>query len=178
MHLPPRFLSTNLWRQLGVDVLYVAYENGEIRPQNSEQAEEVYYPASRIPSFIFSRISDSEKRLELTLDARTVVDGAWGSLAEVTAGDAVIGLVLVVRSGTFTTAHVLPDMVHLVCAQANVPPDSVMKGLHEFKTFRSFRLGAGADDDGHHDLIVTAKTRWFRHRHNPKFLGFSKDDKL
>lgn len=178
MHLPPRFLDTGLWRQLGVDILYTAYENGEIRPQNLKRAEDVYYPATRIPAFIFSRVSDSEKRLELTLNARTVVDGAWGSLDEIVAGDAVIGLVLAVRSGVFVTAHVLPDIVHLVCAHAVIPPDAVMKGLHEFKTFRSFRLGPGTDDDGHHDIIVTAKTRWFRHRHNPKFLGFSKDDKL
>jgi uncharacterized protein YfaT (DUF1175 family) len=35
-----------------------------------------------------------------------------------------------------------------------------------------------ADDAHPHDLMITTKTRWFRNRNNPKFLGFSKDDKL
>ncbi len=176
--LPPRFLDPSLWLGLQVDTFYVVYADGQLHPRSTDSADAVYQPAGCIPEFIFCRISDSEKRLEHALESRLAVGGSWGALYEVLGQGSVIGTALSVRTSAFSSTHVLPDMVHLVCMVDDVPHDSVMKALYDFKTFRSFRLGPMTDDDHPHDLLVTTKARWFRNRNNPKFLGFSKDDKL
>jgi hypothetical protein len=177
MPLPARFRDPGLWLGLQVDTIYAAYADGQIHPQTTDKADAVYQPSSVIPSFVFCRISDSEKRLEQAVESRPVMNGSWGVLHEVLGQGTIIGAAFAVNVAAFSSAHVLPDMVHLVSMVDDVPHDSIMKGLYEHKTFRSFRLGPMGDDQHPHDLLVTTKTRWFRNRNNPKFLGFSKDDK-
>lgn len=175
--LPQHFQDPSLWLKLKVDAIYWTYGDGQLLPEMGGSAEAVYQPSSAVPSVMICRISDSEKRLEQTLTVRPAVRGAWGVLYEVLGQGAVIGTAMEVAEEAFSVAHVLPDMVHLVSNTDNVSPDSIMKSLYNFKTFRSFRLGSMMDDGQPHDVLVTTKSRWFRNRNNPKFLGFSKDEK-
>lgn len=176
--LPARFTDPGLWLGLQVDTIYSAYADGEIHPRTTGRADAVYQPSSVVPAYVFCRISESEKRLEQALTSQAVMDGTWGILHEILGQGAKIGAVLALKAGAFMTAHVLPDMVHLVSVVDDIPNESIMKSLYDYKTFRAFRLGPLADDAHPHDLLITTKTRWFRNRNNPKFLGFSKDDKL
>ena len=178
MLLPNRFIDPSLWLGLQVDSIYSVYADGVVHPRTVDLADAVYQPSSHIPSFVFCRISESEKRLEQALESRPVMDGPWGVIHEVLGQGSIIGAVLAPQPGSFLAAHVLPDMVHLVADTDDIPKDSIMKGLYDHKTFRSFRLGPASDEAHPHDVLVTTKTRWFRTRNNPKFLGFSKDDNL
>lgn len=169
-------LDPALWRGFVVDALYTVDEFGEVKPDTARSADAVYNPTDNIPLFALCRISDSTKRLENGLEARKVDEGAWGILYEVTGSGSIIGVIFEIESEAFVSAHCTPDGVHLVRPEPGT--EFIVKPLYSYKTFRSFRVGPMDDDDAPHDLMLTAKRRWFRRRNDPKFLGFSKDDKV
>jgi hypothetical protein len=166
-------LSADLWRALSVDALYSLHEDGGIRSMNEKHAPSVYHPADEIPSYVFCRTSGSTKRLEkeLTLEEESVT----GHLAiyTVKGGGNPIGVLVELMTDQFKAAHCTPDGVHLVNAASELDSDLIVKPVFSYKTFRSFLLGP--NDDSPQDVILTAKTRWFRKRVDPKALGFSKD---
>jgi len=175
MPAKPDLLQTALWKGFAVDTLYTFY-NGEVRPQNLTRALSVYHPAEQIPLFVFCRTSESTKRLDAGLDAEQAVAGPWGAIYEVRGGGSSIGVMVEVTTERFSSAFCTPDGVHL-CHNGDAGDAAVMKELFSYKTFRAFRFGLPGVEDGPHDLMLTAKQRWFRRRNNPKFLGFSKDNK-
>lgn len=174
--VPTRYLDPVIWQGLPVDVLHVAYDDGYISPGSTEP-DAIYQPVARIPVVVLVRTSDSEKRLESKLAPVLLKEGDWGSVFEVQGAGAPLGLCIVVKAGVFCGAHPLPDMVHLVACEEELPADSIVKGLYETQKIKVFLMGPIEGNDRPHDLLVTTKTRWFRNRNNPKFLGFSKDDK-
>jgi len=177
--VPDPYLNPSLWRQMNIGALYTIDPDGTVHPGDSKSAASVYRPASLIPTFVLCRISESTKRLDNGLTLDEVASGAWGKLHLVMGSGSTIGALMSVSSEVFGSCHRTPDGVHLVRpldASSLVAP--VTKPLFSFKTFRSFRIGPADDDAAPHDLMLTAKKRWFRKRNNPKFLGFSKDDKL
>ena len=178
MNIPLSFLDASRWQGLNLDVLMSLYEDGTEAPLPSAvEPETVYQPVGRVPSVVFCRTSDSEKRLESQLESVVVASGPWGQLCEVQGGGGVIGLVLLPATGVFCGAHVLPDMVHLVVCEDDLAENSIISEVHESKTIRAFLMGPPTGDRIH-DFLMTTKARWFRNRINPKYLGFSKDEKV
>lgn len=178
MTIPLSFLDASRWQALPIDVLFVQYEDGEQAPlPNVVEPSTVYQPVAKVPNIVFCRTSDSEKRLDNELDAKVVGSGFWGQLCEVQGAGATIGVVLLPAPGVFCGAHALPDMVHLVICEDDLSPDSIISDVYDSKTIRSFLMGPPVGDRLH-DFIMTTKARWFRNRINPKYLGFSKDEKV
>ena len=184
--IPDSFLDPALWRVLKIDSLYTSNEQGVVRPSTQATADAVYNPSHEIPSFIFCRVSESTKRLENGLEAVPALDpktnepvvSAEGDVFTVVGSGSTIGVVFVVNTDLFLSAHCTPDGAHLLNLDEQLPEGCVMKLVYEYKTFRSFRFGPPHDEAPPHDLMITAKKRWFRKRNNPKALGFSKDDKV
>lgn len=177
-NVPKSFLDPARWAALPVDVLFAEYVDGTQAPLPAVvEPDNVYQPVGAVPNIVFCRVSDSEKRLEQSIDARVITSGFWGQLCEVLGGGASIGLVLLPAQGVFCGAHAMPDMVHLVVCEDDLPPDSIISDVYENKTIRMFLTGP-AKGERLHDLIITTKARWFRNRINPKYLGFSKDEKV
>jgi len=178
MTIPEGLLDPQLWAGLTITSLYAVYDDGEICPSDSTIANQVYGPSSRIPLYVICRISTSTKRLEKGLAASPLQDiGCRGRIHEVTGGGSPIGVMVGLAPQEFKAAHFTPDGLHLCNGEADLPPDVIIKPLYDYKTFRSFRVGPADDDDAPHDLMMTAKARWFRERNDPKFLGFSKGSK-
>lgn len=174
MTLPLQLLSPDLWRSLKVDSLYTLHESGELRPSTLAHASAVYGPASDIPFWVFCRTSESTKRLEKGLEMQKESEVESVSVYTVHGAGSPIGVLVAVAPDLFKSAHCTPDGVHLCTKQGEVADDAIVKSIFAYKTFRSFRVGAPLQETAH-DVLITAKTRWFRRRNNPKFLGFSKD---
>jgi hypothetical protein len=177
--VPAKYLEASIWQALSVDVLYAVYDDGEIVPGTLD-AEAVYQPVGRVPAFVLCRTSDSEKRMESVLSSNVIQSGAWGDLCEVLGGGSPLGLCVCIKQGdTFCGAHALPDIIHLIACMDDLPADSAVKDVYDGKNIKVYRMGPVTDDaHPHHDLVITTKFRWFRNRNNPKFLGFSKDDRV
>lgn len=174
--IDPKFLDPAYWAHLVVDVLYSVYENGTVVPEGPEP-DGVYPPVHWVPKYVLCRLSDSEKRLEGALEVKEAKAGAWGSVFDVTGAGAQVG-VIIEMGPPFCGAHVNPDGVHLVGCVDGLPEGSIVVDLFEAKTLKIFSVGPGAPADFAHDVVITTKTRWFRNRNNPKFLGFTKDEKV
>jgi hypothetical protein len=176
MTVPDNYLDPAMWRGFNVNTLYTGSEDGQVRPERQEVADLVYHPSHEIPAFLFCRVSESTKRLENGLEAEQVSAGPEGKVFTVVGSGSTIGIVFVVDTEQFSKAHCTPDGANLLNANPKTMTLKwgypIIKPIYEFKTFRAFRIGPSKKDDEPHDLMVTAKKR------NPKFLGFSKDDKV
>jgi len=179
--VPQALLDASLWKTLRIDALYTVQTDGELRPSDHRVSAEVYNPSDQIPAFVLCRTSDSTKRLEKGLEAAAVEDMEapfpFGNLFTINGGGSPIGVLIELKPDLFRSAHCTPDGVHLCNAQGEIEPDSIIKPVYAYKTFRSFLIGPAEKDKKPHDVMFTAKARWFRKRNNPKFLGFSKDNK-
>jgi hypothetical protein len=179
--VPPSLLDASLWKTLRTDALYTVQPDGELRPADPKVSSAVYNPSEDIPAYILCRTSDSTKRLEKGLEAVVVDDPEmpfpFGSLFTINGGGSPIGVLVELKPALFRSAHCTPDGVHLCNAQGEIDPESIIKPVYSYKTFRSFLIGPAEKDKKPHDVMLTAKARWFRKRNNPKFLGFSKDSK-
>lgn len=175
--IPSEFLAADCWRPLGVNLLVSQYADGRRIPLNNLEPDGVYQPVGEVPVAIFCRTSTSEKRLEGRLEAEVVASAPWGEVFEVTGNGSQVGFVLRIEPGAFCGAHVLPDMVHCIACEEELPDESTLKDVYEGKSIRVYAVGPIQDKDRPQDILVTTKTRWFRARNNPKYLGFSKDDK-
>ena len=131
-----------------------------------------------LPRTILCRTSDSEKRLAGAepLTTRPLANGSWGVLHEVLGNGGAVGLSLDIADKAFVGVHALPDIVHLLAPTRSLAADAIVKAVYDGKTIRLYRLGP-PDETKPHDLVLTTKARWFRARSNPKFLGFSKDER-
>lgn len=176
MPLPRDFLEASTWAPLPVDIIHVRYGAEKLEPQGLEP-ETAYRPIRDIPKQVVYRTSDREKRLEVSLSEALVTSGPWGELHEITGGGSHIGFVILLKPNAFCGAHLLPDSAHLISYAELLPDTCIIKDIHDHKMFRLFKIGPAGNDDSPHDVIVTTKTRWFRNRNNPKFLGFSKDER-
>ncbi len=171
------YLETSRWQTLVVDVLYALHHDDTMTPSSFEP-DGVFGPVTLLPKTILCRTSDSDKRLAGMdhLNTRPLAEGSWGVLHEVMGGGGVVGLSLDVAADAFAGVHALPDIVHLVAPTKSIAADAIVKPVYDGKTIRLYRLGP-LDDKKPHDLVLTTKERWFRARSNPKYLGFSKDER-
>ena len=175
---PTELLDPDFWLKLSPDVLYAVYGKDDCN-LDLDRAVDVYRPSDDIPSYLLCRTSDRTKRLEAGTEAVPVpCKGPNASFFEVTGSGVVIGIMVQINQAGFQFAHVTPDGAHLV-GREPFQSAPIVKDVFSHKTFRSFAIGPTEDriESGAHDLMVTAKTRWFRKRNNPKFLGFSKENK-
>lgn len=172
--VPEKILDPLLWKGFNVDTLYTLYTSGDLRAQDPRSAFTVYHPSSEVPTWVFCRVSESTKRLEKGLTTQTMASGSFGNVYSVVGSGSQIGVLFSVNQQVFKAAHCTPDGIHLVSHENLVDP--IIKPVYVYKTFRAFRIGQTGDTSPH-DLMITAKTRWFRKRNNPKSLGFSKDNK-
>lgn len=175
--LDASFLEADRWGRMPIDVLHSVYTDGVVAPLAMVPSE-IYQPASRVPTHLLCKTSDSEKRLAGLLQTRLSGSGRWGRVYEVVGHGSLVGVVVQLEDNAFCGAHVQPDVVHLVSCVEELPDDSIVKDVYLGKTVRLFSIGPIDENKRPHDMMLTAKARWFRHRHNPKFLGFSKEDKL
>lgn len=176
MSVPEFYLKAANWQRLPGDVFFSRYEGDEdVYPQSLEPSS-VYRPVSGIPTEIFVRTSEREKRLEFELKAKELASGSWGRLFDVSGAGSQVGLVLL-PAPVFIGAHVLPDSVHLLGNHDTVAYDAIVKDVHVSKTIRVFSISSSSTASLPEELILTTKYRWFRNRLNPKHLGFSKEEK-
>ncbi len=176
LHVNNAMLDLTRWVRAPVDILHSVYNDGTQVPERMGELDTaLYQPTNRIPRAVFARLSDSEKRLDQELSIREVSYHRWGSICEVLGGGALIGAFVFTHMGCFEHAHVLPDGAHFSMG-SRVPAmaDPFVKDLYTNKSFRVFETTDGVDVS---DVVVVTKQRWFRNRNNPKFLGFSKDER-
>jgi hypothetical protein len=178
--LSKSFLEASLWQRIPGDVFFSRYAGDEtIHPEDLSPSS-VYRPVSMVPSEIFVRTSEREKRLEFELKATEISKGHWGALYDVSGAGSQVGLVMTVNP-VFIGAHVLPDIVHLLGNDESIAFDGIITDIHLAKTVRVFKVGFSLreSEEEHipHDVVLTTKYRWFRNRNNPKHLGFSKEEK-
>jgi hypothetical protein len=125
-----------------------------------------------LPTALVVRTSSRERRLVGVPVSVELAAGPWGTVHSVTGHGSQIGIVLSVAPGRFCGAHVLPDGAHLVLGRKEAPAPRI-RDLYVSRSARLFAVG----DEGQEDLLLTSRTRWFRARNNPHFLGFSKGDR-
>lgn len=173
--LPAFYLDAVTWQKLPGGVFFARYEGEEDIYPRELVPSSVYRPVSQVPTEVFIRTSEREKRLEFELKASAVASGPWGQLVDVSGAGSQVGLVLLPTSA-FIGAHVMPDIVHLLGNDESVAYDAVIKDVHVAKSVRVFTIGpiSGAAPQ---ELLLTTKLRWFRSRNNPKHLGFSKEER-
>lgn len=164
MTLPNRYLTPQLWASFTADIIHSSSADGT---HSTLEPETIYTPVVNVPLFVAYRTSDREKRLESDLQTKVVTEGDWGVLHEVTGGGSHVGFVLEVKPGHFAGAVSLPDSVHFMHRESIV--DAPAKSVHNHRMLKVMSFDK--------DLYVVTKTRWFRNRNNPKFLGFSKDER-
>ena len=162
-----RFLVPATWAALPVDRITPLYPNGQELLTGTALSEAVYTPLSKIPEVVVFRTSDREKRLEGDLLHSLLKSGEWGTLHEVTGAGSHVGFVLTPAPGYFEGASCMPDNLHLMKRTSLMVEHA--KTVHNHKMLKFFSFDC--------DLYVVTKSRWFRSRNNPKYLGFSKDEK-
>lgn len=177
---PKFYLDAGLWHRLPVDFFFSRYAGDEeVYPQELTP-DSVYRSISLVPTEVFVRTSEREKRLEFELEAKKVAEGKWGTLFEVSGAGSQVGLVTILNP-IFIGAHVLPDMVHLMGNSESVAFDGIIRDIYLAKATRMFEVGyslrSEQGEDVPFDVVMTSKNRWFRIRNNPKYLGFSKEEK-
>jgi hypothetical protein len=176
MRLPEVYLNASNWQKLPGGVFFSRYEgDDDVLPQSLEPAD-IYRPVSLLPTEVFVRTSEREKRLESGLKAKELASDSWGSIFEVSGAGSQVGLVLMVAP-IFIGAHVLPDMAHFLGNHDTVAYDAVVKDVYISKSIRAFSVCSYSSDNLPFELVLTTKFRWFRNRMNPKHLGFSKEEK-
>lgn len=174
--LPSVYLDANTWQKLPGGSFFARYAGDEAIYPSDMTPSQIFRPVADVPTEVFIRTSEREKRLEFQLEAKELASGAWGKLLDVSGAGSQVGLVFLV-SPCFIGAHILPDIVHLLGNDESIAYDAVIRDIHTSKTIRMFSIGPVASDVMPEEIVLTTKLRWFRNRNNPKHLGFSKEEK-
>jgi hypothetical protein len=159
-----RFSEPTEWLDLPVG-FYVPYRAVDDAPDLGLSSAEGYRETV-VPGALVFLATDVARRFEKSFVFTEERSGGFGTIYQVRTVDGPqIGFVVLLNKEKFVNAYMTPDVVHLASVEAGEVPEV----LYEDKVFRSFSFGG--------DVMFTTRARWFRTRNNPKFLGYSKDDK-